>query len=375
MVAAKFLKNLLRKNVITAYIELPFWLRIADNFEVGYDDGHKLIVRNNFWKLWIYEIRNDYKTLLYIGPKDFFYRDNSKLQKQIKEKIIKKEIPALWQRCRTVIEVKWRDKNFAETLKRENKFWIKKYIFQILFPHLNEFIEKYRMLTFDQMVYKISPWDIPVVFFKINNEPAYSINTYDYLSWNEIPMVGEYGKPNTLKPFYLISEPEKTWKNYDNFQKRFSYEMELLDAYNYKIRGDYESAIRRAVTAFEILLDKKIKEALMRKGVPEKEAEDEIENNYLWRNKKKLFYDATGKKLEDVLSNELTNIVEEARTLRHKIVHEGKKILPSERGKVRFFLDHLRFAINSLEENPDYSLKRDKMLLKSNLELVDFLDQ
>jgi len=363
------------KDLIIAYIELPFWIRIADNFGLIYDDGHELIVRNNFWKLWIYEIRNDFKTLLYIGQKDSFYKDKTETGKQVREKVIKREIPALWQHCRTVLEIKWEDENFIEDLRKENKFKIKKYIFQILLPHINEFIEKYRMLSFDQMVYRVSQWDIPFVFFKINNKPAYSINTYDYLSRNEMPMVGEYGKPETLKPFYLIPEPEKNWKNYDNFPNRLPYEMELLDAYNYKIRGDYESAIRRAVTSFEILLDKKIKDALIAKGNTEEDAEKEIGNNYKWSKKKALFYRAVKKHLEDILSEDLVKIIEEARKLRHEIVHKGKKISPPERGKARFFLDHLRFAINSLEEKQGYSLERDKLLLKSNIEFVDFLDQ
>jgi len=284
---------------------------------------------------------------------------------------------SLWQKCRTVMEVSFQDKNksLIKLLKDENKFKLKNFIFQTLLPHINEFIEKYRMVTFDQMVYKISQWDIPMVFFKINNEPAYSINTYDYLSWNEIPMVGEYGKPNTLKPFYLISEPEKVWKDYESFQNHLPYEMELLDAYNFKIRGDYESAIRRAVTAFEILLDRKIRDELIGKGKSEQEAEEEIEKNYHWSKKKELFDKVKSRKLEDVLSNDLLKIVEDARKLRHEIVHKGKKVLPSERGKARFFIDHLRFAINSLETNQKYSLERDKLLIKSNIEFVDFLDQ
>jgi hypothetical protein len=375
-VSIRVLKNLFMKGLITAYLELPFWIRITDNFGLVYDEGHELIVRNNFWKMWIYEIRNDCKTLLYIGPREFFYKDNlESLSKELKERIQKREIPALWQRCRTVIEIKWRDKNFSEELRKGNNFKIKKYIFQVLLPHVNEFIERYRMLTFDQMVYRISQWDVPTVFFKINNEPAYSINTYDYLSWNQIPMVGEYGKPNTLKLFYLISEPEKIWKNYEKFPYWAPYERELLDAYNSKIRGDYETAIRRAVTAFEILLDKKIKDSLLKKGKTETEAEEEIEKNYIWPRKKELFYRTIGKRLEDILSPDLLKIVEDARKIRHEIVHKGKKILPSERGKARYFLDHLRFAINLLEENQEHSLKRDKLLLRSNIESVDFLDQ
>ena len=230
------------------------------------------------------------------------------------------------------------------------------------------------MLTLDQMVYKISPWDVPMVFFKVNNEPAYGINTFDYLSWNEIPLIVKYDKQNTSEPFYLISEPEKVWRNYESFQRRYSYEMELLDAYNFKIRGDYESAIRRAVTAFEILLDKKIRDALIKKGKTEQEAEKEIEKNYAWQKKKELFYKVTGKKLDDILSEDLLTIIEEARKLRHEIVHKGRKILFSERGKIRFFIDHLRFAINSLEEDQRYSFDRDNLLMKSNLEFVDFLD-
>jgi hypothetical protein len=368
-------KKFFKDEEITAYIELPFWIRIPGDFCLKYDDGHELIVRNNFYKLWINEIRFDYETLLYMGTKEVFYENtqDSSIEK-IKDRIIKKEIPALWQRCRTVIEIKWRDKNFAKALKNKSEFRIKNFIFQILIPHINEFIEQYRMLTFDQMVYKINPWDIPMVFFKVNNELAYGISTFDYLSWNEIPLIARYDKPNTLEPFYLISEPEKVWKNYESFQRRYSYEIELLDAYNFKIRGDYESAIRRAVTAFEILLDKKIKDALIKKGKTEQESEKEIEQNYEWQKKKKLFYEATGKKLDDILSKDLLTIIEEARRLRHEIVHKGRKITPSERGRVRFFIDHLRFAINSLEEDQRYSSDRDNLLIKSNLEFVDFLD-
>ena len=349
---------------------------MPDNFCIGYDDGHELIIRNNFWKLWIYEIRYDYKTLLYLGPKEVFYKD---ISSPLAKKITQKEIPSLWQRCRTIIELQTRDKDgrLTKSIKEseERNFNLRRFVFQILIPHINEFIEKYRMIAYDQMVYKISPWDIPMVFLKINNQPAYSANTYDYLSWNGIPLVGKYGEPDSLQPFFLISEPEKAWKDYKSFKNRFPYEMELLDAYNFKNRGDYESAIRRAVTAFEILLDKKIKDELIKKGKPEKEVEEEIDKTITWRGGKELFYKATSKKLEDILTVDLLKIIEGARKLRHEVVHKGKKILPSERGKTRFFIDHIRFAINSLEENSEYALERDKLLLKSKIEFVDFLDQ
>jgi len=363
------------KNYIVFSTELPFWVRIADNFSLLYDDDHKLIIRNSFWKLWIKEIRFDLKTLLYMGERENFYKNSREEFKEIKKKIIENKIPYIWQRCRTVIEIIFFNKNLEKAIKEKNYYLLKNFVFQHLFPHINDFVEQYRMVSFDQMVYKISPWDIPFVSFKINEEPAYTIVTYDYLSWNKIPMIGEYGKPDTFKPFYLIPEPEKIWNNYNSFPTRHLYEIELLNAYNFKIRGDYESAIIRAVTAFEILLDSKIKNFLIKMGKTEEEAEKEIENNYIWRLKKELFYKTVGKRLEDVLSIELLKIVEDARKLRHDIVHKGRKILPSEHGMVRFFLDHLRFAINSLEDNSEYSVNRDKLLLQSNIEFVDFLDQ
>ena len=364
-----------RAHLVTIYIELPFWVRVLDNFCVGYDDGHELTVRNNFWKLWIYEVRFDYQSLLYIGPKEFFYKDNSEKSKQIREKFLKREIPFLWQKCRTVVEINFRDKNFIQLLKEKNKFKIKKFIFQTLLPHINDFIERYRMITFDQMVYKIAPWDVPMVFFQINNEHVYQINTYDYLLWNEIPMISEYGKPKTLQPFYLIDNPEMVWTNYQSVGKWFPYEMELLDAYNFKNRGDYESAIRRAVTAIEISLDMKIKNGLMDRGMLETAADVKITNTVSWKEKKKLFKKATSKRIEDIIGDNLLGVIENARQLRHDVVHKGRIIKPSERGQVRCFIDHIRFAINSIEDNPEYAKKRDMLLLKSKIEFVDFLDQ
>lgn len=362
-----------KKKLITCYLELPFWLRISDNFGLIYDDGHELIIRNNFWKLWIYEIRKDLQTLLYMGSKENFYQDIT--INDVRNKIIQKEIPALWERCRTVIEIRWKDNNFANSLANKENLKIKRYVLQILLPHVDDFIEQYRMKTFDQMVYRISAWDISFVSFKIDNNPAYIITTYDYLSWNEIPSVIKIENGLISKPFLLIDKPSEVWSNYKNFIPRFPYEMELLEAYNYKIRGDYESAIRKAVTAFEILLDKKILDCLIQKGFSEEEAQNEIEKNYRWSDKKELYNKAADKKIEDVLSKEFLKVIEEARMLRHKIVHQGFRVSPSDRGKVRFFIDHLRFAINSLEENKSYSSERDNLLMLSNLELLDFIDQ
>lgn len=350
---------------ITIFAELPFWLRTEGALiDRGSKDNHAVVItiRNNFCRLWANYITKNFSTVIYFG--------NYEKAKKSKDGIADANKIILEERCRTVLELEINKINSPVMLGKANKYQYRNFIFQFVIPHINNFIKHYRAVSFDQMVYEISGWDISFFLFKINDTP-FIISPYDYLTWNSLPIIDD-GKE--IKIFYLIENfSEAFWarKKIGGLQP---HELELLDAYNFKNRGDYKSALRRAVTAFEIMIDNLIINTLIGAGVNRKEAEDNVYyKNVNWKDKKTLFEKTLGFTLESRIP--FLSVVEKAKNKRNDIVHRGKAINNTEHGQIRMFIDHIRFALNLLENNEDYVRHRDELLLRSNLEQADFLDQ
>lgn len=353
---------------VKIYVELPFWIRTPDDFQCSmpniHDKPFTISINNNFHRLWVSEIRKDYQTNVFIGIKEYF-----------DEKSV--PVKSLWEKCRTVISFNLFEKEeckLTKAIRGKNEMELKSILQTEMMPLINDLIiSKYRAITYDQSVYELNSWDLPVWHLQVDDENFLNVILVDYLSFNEIPYRWEFGKPETARPYYLSEDPKNDFNNpVISFFK--PYELELLDAYNLKLRGNYKDALRRMVSSFEILLDQIIIDQMIKQGMNENEARNEVSNVIAWKKKKQLYKDVFKKELRDHLKDNLLEIVEEARGKRHKIVHQGLQIKPSEKGHIRYLIDHIRFATCVLDPEKDRVQRRENFLLTSNHESFEFFD-
>jgi hypothetical protein len=124
-------------------------------------------------------------------------------------------------------------------------------------------------------------------------------------------------------------------------------ELDLLDALNFVERGNYSDAVRRITTSIEVLV-----EALGGKAIETSEGKVSAEK-FLKRTKNKFnervakYEEITGRKLSDQSHQQLYT----TRKLRNRIVHDGYRISPGERGLAHRSIDTGRWLFNWLEND------------------------
>ena len=353
---------------IKIYVELPFWSRVPDDFVCSLPEVHdkpfELTIYNDFYRFWVSEIRKDYQTNIFIGDKSIFNTD--KLHNK-----------GLWEKCRTVVAFtlfETEQCGWTKAIRNKEDLVLKGYIQRELIPMINTLlIERYRAVTYDQSVYELNSWDLPVWHLQVGDERFYNFILCRYLSFDNIPHISEYGKPETLRPWHLSEKPYEDFNNPD-ISLFLPYEKEMLDAYNLKLRGNYKDALRRIVSAFEILFDQIIIDEKVRQGESEETATNSVYGTIAWWKKKELYELVFNKKLTDTLETSLLSVYEEARNVRNNIVHQGLVIKPEEKGTMRYLIDHTRFAINAIDPNSERTTRRDILMVKTNNEDYEFFD-
>jgi hypothetical protein len=135
-------------------------------------------------------------------------------------------------------------------------------------------------------------------------------------------------------------------------------EFELLDALNFMERGDYSDAVRRITTAIEAQTEFALRQELLKKHPmedPEKRLK-KTENDFPGRLRQ--YQKLCHRRLSDQLEKEL----DMTRTLRHSIVHSGKRISHGERGQAQRSVDTGRWIFNWLENQPARRDVREKKI-------------
>jgi hypothetical protein len=138
---------------------------------------------------------------------------------------------------------------------------------------INELIQRYRLVTYDDFAYEVSPWDVPVWFLKHNNLGYHSV-LIPYKTWDDKPHQIERSEAHSdtpiARPFqWATSENLAAWSTADATPGEF----DLLDARSLMERGDYTGAVRRTVTAIEAVLRWALLDALERKYSADEAAE------------------------------------------------------------------------------------------------------
>jgi len=336
-------------------VELPYWLMVPDctqNVEVN---GHTFLVdiRDDYVELYVNVIGDSKSTCLYAGPRQ-------KLRPDVQKAIDKNKAPTMRRKCKTVLLIHSEcDKNVvvASRQKDHRKRSTLLYLQSFCEAHLdivNRLIQQYRLSTYDYFAYEVSPWDVPIWFVKSGTD-AVRIILQDYAAWDEKPLMGSGPSGDTKERCKLIDPPE--------LQAALTYkpsggELELLDALNFMERGDYSDAVRRITTAIEAQLEFALRRELSEK-CPSADIEKTLKASEMnFRDRLDQYQALSGRELSDALDKELTT----TRTLRHSIVHRGKRITFAERGQAQKSVDTGRWIFNWLENQPARRDVREKRI-------------
>jgi hypothetical protein len=219
---------------------------------------------------------------------------------------------------------------------------------------VNRLIQQYRLSTYDYFAYELSPWDIPIWFVK-SGADSVRIALQEYATWDEKPVIVSNVSGGARERFTLITPPELETAL---AVQPSAGEFELLDALNFMERGDYSDAVRRITTAIEAQTEFALLQELL-KTHTSAEAEKKLKKTETkFPCRVCLYQTLSGRKLSDWMPEELKR----TRTLRHSIVHSGKRIAFNERGRAAKSVDTGRWIFNWLENQPARRDVREKKM-------------
>jgi hypothetical protein len=139
--------------------------------------------------------------------------------------------------------------------------------------------------------------------------------------------------------------------------------LDLLDAENLMVRGDYSGAVRRIATALEVALDVALRRTIGETLSPEDLDKELARNEFNFFGRLKQYEAASRREL----GPELWSILRETRNLRKAIVHHGHRVRHAERGSAQMAVDTGRWIFNWLEENPERAGARELSIGRRSL--------
>lgn len=338
---------------VVLWVELPFWLMVADCSLQVEVSGHQFEVdiRSSFVEIFAGEIVDSRRMSVYIGP--IPEQLNAKL-KEIEEA----DVPMLPRACKTVLRISSRcnsDVLVAVGEEGRRSDTAHRYLQALCEAHfevVNRIVQLYRLSTYDYFPYEVSPWDIPM--WRVATPSGFvRVTLLGYAEWDRKPMIGPMGGP--IETYSLI-EPSDLQARMD--REVHAGELELLDALNFMERGDYTGAVRRITTAIEAIV-----EFVLRTELLEHYTEAEVNQKlHASRNdfpgRVRQFEKLSGRVLNAHLHQEL----ETTRSLRHEIVHRGHRITFNDRGQAQRAVDTGRWIFNWFENEPDRVQLREKRI-------------
>ncbi len=203
-------------------------------------------------------------------------------------------------------------------------------------PVLNHLIADYRAASRDPFAFKVSQWNVPVWFVEYDGKFV-PVCIMPYASRDWYPTLGNFGG-GERSPFYAAEAHTVEMQAREDLTPGT---LELLDARNLLYRGHVADAVRSAVTSIEVALEGQIIKLLRINGWAESKIQDRLAET--WNN-----FDArvadyeriSGTRIPGPVLSDLPHIngirlkseLSRVRRLRHKIVHEGRRVDSHSRG-------------------------------------------
>src|ERR1700722_1142976 len=341
-------------------VELPFWLQVQTSLVTVDINGHNFPVNieNETCELHAALISDSKETVLYRDP----IRKPDELSPQIQELLKRRPTSTLWRKCKTVLKITSRCnedvRNKAHTEGRPPRPSVKFYLENLCRAHLpgvNKLIQGYRLACYDPFAFEVAPWDVPNWMIEFDTF-AMSFLIVPYRGWDVRP---------TILPF---EGPPKTVNltNQQNLQAAISStpspgEFELLDAINLNERGNYSDAVRRITTALEVIVESVTGKEVERSGGRE------MAQQFLERTRTNFL--ARVRKYEQLSARKFPNHarLKHTRDLRHRIVHEGYRIVPGAHSDALRAVDTGRWMFNWFENDPERTAIRERHILERSM--------
>ena len=238
-------------------------------------------------------------------------------------------------------------------------------------PFVNKTINAYRQAGNDPFTAEVTEWDIPVWYIDVD-ENFIPISLVPYKASEGLPaIITKEGKADPIT-FVEAGDIEDVLK-----LPELPGVIDLLDAWSLYYRGRQSDAIRSLITSLEVLLEARLRECLSKAGLTDAEVESRLDKS--WNNFQARLAEYTRVARRRVPGPILSAIpyingvrlheeLEQARSLRHKIVHEGERISYPFHGQMQRVMETMTWLINWLAE---YSSRRGRRLegdpLKSSM--------
>jgi hypothetical protein len=221
-------------------------------------------------------------------------------------------------------------------------------------PFVNKTINAYRRAGADPFTVEVTEWDIPVWYIDAD-EKFIPISLIPYKESDCLPVtITPEGETNAIA-FVEANDIEKVLN-----LPEIPGKIDLLDAWSLYYRGRQSDAIRSLVTSLEVLLEAKLREYLSKVGLSEAEVEsrlDESWNNFQARLTE--YIQVSRRRVPGPILSifpyingvRLREELEQVRSLRHKIVHEGERISYPFHGQMQRVMETMTWLFNWLSES------------------------
>jgi hypothetical protein len=335
---------------VCLWTELPFWLMV-DNTVVAVEfEGHKfpIAIHDNYFELFFGAATDSRMTAGYRGP----LKKHEDLPPAVKQAMDQRpDGPYMWRKCKTYLKVEsrcnedvWNAASEKEIPRANEAALYLSELCRAHIPVINKLIKAYRLATYDYFAFEVAPWDVPRWSIERDGH-SISSTLVSYRDWDTKPQIYKFKDPAEKPKTYQLIEAE-------GLRNQLAVvptpgELELLDALNLMERGDYSGAVRRVTTAIEVIVEAvagRAVEAASGKQAAEKFLKD---TRMRFDERLKMYQKLTGRKL----SASSLKLLKETRDLRHRIVHGGYRIGPSERGNAQKAVDTSRWRFNWFEDN------------------------
>ena len=333
---------------VDLWVELPFWLMV-DNTSLRVEHkGCTFDVRllDHYYELFLSAVTDSRSSVLYQGPK----KKRGEFDRKTRA-VLKQRPKVLWRKCKTVVKIGSRCNASVFDADDDARPWSHRYYLADLcrahIPVLNRVIQSYRLATYDYFAFEVSPWDVPRWMIEREHE-SITCNLVPYRGWDWKP-------PVSGSPYQLI--------NGADLQASLSAsetpgELELLDAQNLMERGDYSGAVRRVTTAIEVVLEWALDRQLTASDGQGAAVEFLRKTRTSFQRRLDKYQTSTKRTLSPVLATQLL----ETRELRHRIVHDGERVEPGERGRAQKAVDMGRWTFNWIENDETRAAIRERRI-------------
>jgi hypothetical protein len=223
-------------------------------------------------------------------------------------------------------------------------------------PFVNKLITSYRSTSLDPCAFETSEWDIPIWYAQSEHHLA-RINLMPYWDNDKFPHVNS---TSGAEPYFAATHEQLTSQLGSPVSPG---KMELLDALSLSYRGRYADAVRSAVTAIEVALESELRRELANTGLSVDAIDARLaETRNTFFDRLEAYQQISKRRLPGPIISVIPYInglrfrseLENVRSLRHKLVHEGTRIDIFARGSMLRAVETMTWLFSWLSRTDEH---------------------